>query len=102
MSRKTTYFNSSKVLFVALCHMTSFACIPEPLSTLDSTSLSKALMNIMRRFGFAHISIVDADSKFCNVCDDMVSLLHINCYHPSKGNHHVMLLEQVLEFCTKH
>ena len=62
MAGKNQLFDGYLALFVALCHMKSFACI-EPLSSLNSTTFAKTLMNIMLRFKFAHTIKVDAESN---------------------------------------
>ncbi len=97
---KHSSFNGFDTHLVACCGMTGFASM-EPIQHANSKNFASAIMRTQLRFGFCHTFVLDKDSKFNSVCQEVLDLLQINCLILSEDNHNPMMVEHINRYLTK-
>jgi hypothetical protein len=96
----TSGFEGSSHYLIACCGMCTFAAM-EPIANANATTYAAAIMKITLHFGFCHTCILNKDSKFFGVCQEALDLLQIICHILSRGNHNLMLVEQLNRYLNK-
>lgn len=67
----------------------------------NAASFESATMKIMLHYGFCHMLIINKDSKFFSIFQDVVEPLNINLHHILGNKYDAMLDEHVNRFLNK-
>ena len=72
--------------------------ISEPTVKQNAKLFTSAIMKIWTCFDFPHTIVVNTDSKFGGIFEEIAELLGINMQVLSRGNHGPILIERVDHF----
>ena len=81
-------------LMNSICELTQFL-IFSAVRNIDAEVLAKAFMeDIALLFGITAVVVVDADSKFRSISEEMCTALNIHFWPLARGNHKGLLVER--------
>ena len=88
-------------LFNCMCDLTQFV-ISNVVENPNAALLAKSFMdNVVLTFGICSVVVVDSDSKFMDVFEEMCSKLNIVFWSLSRGNHKGLSVERYHRFLNK-
>ena len=83
-------------LMNSMCDLTCFV-ISSVVDNINVEVLAKAFMeDVALLFGMISVVVVDADSKFRSIFEEMCTALKINFWTLAQGNHKVYLLSNTI------
>jgi hypothetical protein len=97
---KHSGFEGSECYLIGCCGMCRFACM-EPITRALATTFASTIMKILLCYGFCHTVVLDKDSRFFDVCHEVIDLLKINCHVLSSTNHNPMIVKRFNRYPTK-
>lgn len=88
-------------LLNCMCDLTQFV-VSEVVESPNASILAKAFMDhVVLTFGICSVVVVDADSKFKDVFQEMCKILKIHFWPLSRGNHKGLIVEKYHRFLNK-